>query len=97
MPHIQAISEKYKDKELVVLGVNTWERDQSKVKPFIQEHQISYRILLDKENKVVANYKIRGIPTFFVIDKNGIIRYSAVGMGENTDELENMLSQLLLE
>jgi peroxiredoxin len=97
MPNIQAIFNKYKDKEFVVLGVNIWERDQSKVKTFIQEHKITYRILLDKDNKVVVDYKINGIPTFFIIDKKGKVRHFEVGVGENTEVLENFITKLLSE
>ena len=51
---------------------------------------------MDTENNVVGEYKVTGIPTKFIIDKEGNIRFRSVGFRGNThkivDEIEVMLS-----
>jgi hypothetical protein len=53
-------------------------------------------VLLDNDNKVVAAYEVTGIPTKFVIDRNGVTRFKAVGFDGNTDntvdEMESMIA-----
>jgi peroxiredoxin len=55
-------------------------------------------VLLDTEDKVVEAFKVRGIPTKFIIDKNGNIRFSKIGYDGNDDkmikELDVMISMV---
>lgn len=97
MPHIQALSDKNKDKNVVILGINSWENDQKKVEPFLREKKITYRILLDSNNEVIEDYGVRGIPTFFIIDKKGIVRYTYVGLPSDDHLIQQNLDDLLKE
>lgn len=45
MPHIQALYEEFKEKNVIILGINSWERDQDKVEPFLKEEKIIQRNL----------------------------------------------------
>ncbi|MFD1397110.1 thiol-disulfide oxidoreductase ResA [Kroppenstedtia eburnea] len=70
MPAIQKVYEKHRDKGLVVVGVNIAE-SQLTVKGFVRQLDLSFPILLDKERKVVDQYRIEPIPTSLFIDKDG--------------------------
>jgi peroxiredoxin len=83
MPHIQRIYEKYKDKDVVVLGINTRESQEGKVEPFLKEHKITYRTLVDNDGKVAKQYRVRGIPALFLIDMEGRIQFKHTGFREN--------------
>lgn len=81
------------------LFVNTWERVEDKLqnaKDFIAKNNYPFHVLMDTENNVVGEYKVTGIPTKFIIDKEGNIRFRSVGFRGNTqkivDEIEVMLS-----
>ena len=97
MPHIQTLFEIYKEDDVVVLGVNSWEREKEKVTPFLKEHKITYRILLDSKDEVIGEYGVSGIPTFYIIDKKGIIRYSYTGMPPNRQIIQQNVEELLGE
>ena len=97
MPHVQALYEIYKEKDVIILGINSWERDKDKVKPFLEEHKITYRILLDSNNEVIGNYGVSGIPTFFILDKKGIIRHLYLGMPSNRQIIQQSVEELLAE
>jgi thiol-disulfide isomerase/thioredoxin len=62
---------------------------------FIKKSPYTFHVLLDNDNKVVSAYKVGGIPTKFVIDKNGVTRFMAIGFDGNTDntvdEMESMI------
>lgn len=73
----------YKDKGVVVIGVSVWaEGDPFEVtKEFVKEHGITYPVLVDpqKESLVADAYKVTGVPTNVVIDRDGKIRYMQLG------------------
>ena len=95
MPHIQAISDIYKERDVIVLGINTWENDPGKVKPFLEEKKITYRILLDSKDEVVEKYGVNGIPTFFILDKDGIIQHTLTGMPADKKKIQQNLEKIL--
>src|SRR6185436_18690534 len=49
IPHLNEIHTKFKDKGLVVIGQDCWERDTSLVEPFIKKmgDKMTYRVALD--------------------------------------------------
>lgn len=97
MPHMQTLHSLYKDQDVVILGINSWERQPDKVKTVLEENKIEYTILLDSDNKVVDEYGVRGIPTFFIIDRKGIVRYSYTGMPSDRQVIQQNLEELLAE
>ena len=98
-PAMKMAVEKFKDNPNVIfLFVNTWERVNDKKKnaaDFVKKNNYPFEVLLDKENKVVANYNVTGIPTKFIIDKNGNIRFKSVGFSGKDDELVEELSTVI--
>jgi len=98
-PAMKTAVEKFKDNTNVkFLFVNTWERVKDKKQnaaDFIEKNNYPFEVLLDKENKVVADYNVPGIPTKFVIDKNGNIRFKSVGFSGKDDELVEELSTVI--
>ncbi len=90
-PAMQQAVNSFKDNPNVqFLFINTWERVEDKVRnaaDFISKNNYTFRVLVDKENKVIDSYKVSGIPTKFIIDKEGKIRFKSVGFSGNNDEL----------
>jgi peroxiredoxin len=81
MPDMEKFYSSYKDKDVVILGVNlaNAERDQTTVKNFIKSYGITYPIPLDKENLAAEMYQVSAIPTSYIIDPQGIIIEKVVG------------------
>lgn len=72
------------------LFLNTWENVEDKklnAEDFIKKNNYPFHVLLDDKNEVVSLFKVRGIPTKFIIDGNGNIRFKSVGFSGNTDEM----------
>ncbi len=87
LPHTQALSqhEKAKSGDLMVLAVNARE-ELDKVKKFMQDNHYTFRVLMDKEGAVLNAYKVQGIPTFVLIDREGKIAWVQVGFGPGTEK-----------
>jgi thiol-disulfide isomerase/thioredoxin len=83
MPDLQAVYQQYKD-ELVVLGVNvesaSVEETRRLVADFRDELGLTFPLVLDSpEGDVFNQYKLRGLPDSFFVDKDGIIRAITFG------------------
>jgi cytochrome c biogenesis protein CcmG/thiol:disulfide interchange protein DsbE len=77
MPALQATADLYADK-VIVLGVDQGE-PAALVRTFVEEYGLTYPILLDAQFAVSQQYNIRGLPTTFFIDADGIVRFLWVG------------------
>jgi thiol-disulfide isomerase/thioredoxin len=87
MPAIQVIYEEFKDQDFVVLAVNLTKKDVlSSVESFVEAHKLSFPILLDQDGRVEETYQLRGLPTSFFIDRDGIIQSVVIG-GPMTEEV----------
>jgi len=53
------------------------------------------RDALNKDNKAVEDYNVSGIPTKFIINKNGNIQFSSIGFGGDGDELLEEISMMI--
>jgi thiol-disulfide isomerase/thioredoxin len=98
-PAMQKMVTKYKDNQDVkFLFIDTWERVDDKKKnaqDFITKNKYSFNVLLDTEDKVVDQFKVEGIPTKFVIDKEGTIRFKSIGFDGSDDKLIQELTAMI--
>jgi thiol-disulfide isomerase/thioredoxin len=99
MPGMNKALTKYKDNENVkFLFVDTWENVEDKLKnakDFMEKKKYPFYVLMDNENKMVEDFKVSGIPTKFIIDKDGKIRFKAVGFSGNDDDLVDELTTMI--
>ncbi len=78
MPLLTAAAAQYPD-DLAVLAVNFAE-SQAVVQQYAADLGLGFVPLLDSDGAVYAQYQVRGLPTTFFLDAEGIIR--AVHIGE---------------
>jgi cytochrome c biogenesis protein CcmG/thiol:disulfide interchange protein DsbE len=78
MPKIEKVYKKYADKGMVILAVNVGQ-DKNVVENFVNGINISYTVLLDPGAVVTKRYGVTGLPTTFIIDRNGTIRQKILG------------------
>jgi len=98
-PGMRLLVERYGDDlDVQFLFIDSLERAQDKKKnaaDFIAKNEYPFHVLLDVEDKVISAYKVTGVPTKFIIDKNGSIRYVSVGYEGNMykmfDELRSAI------
>ena len=92
MPLFQQSHERYHDDGLVILGVNSGDRDEE-VSAFASYFNLTFKLLLDRNAAVSNLYRVRGLPTTFFVDRNGIIVWRHVGT-LNSADLNYHLSSL---
>ena len=73
------------DKGAVVLAINAGET-ADQINTYFKENDISgLNVLLDSNIEVYTAYGINALPTSFIVDKDGIIRYRHFGMLREED------------
>lgn len=97
MPSIEKIHQKYKDKGVVVLGLNYERRPDADPKKFMADNGITYGLVLGAET-IADKYKVPGWPTFYVIDRQGDIVWGSVGFSKaDAEEHESTMSEAIEE
>jgi cytochrome c biogenesis protein CcmG/thiol:disulfide interchange protein DsbE len=94
IPHFVALQKKYKKKGLEVIGLSVDRDGPDVVNKFAKEQGINYTSLM-ADDKAMSDYGgIRGIPTTFVIDRDGNIVKKYVG-GQDEAAFEKDIKDLL--
>jgi thiol-disulfide isomerase/thioredoxin len=95
-PGMQNAVDKYADNPLVeFLFIDTWEKvdnKESNAKAFLESKGYRFNVLMDNENKMVQSFGISGIPTKYILDQSGQLRYKSVGYDGNDAKLVDELS-----
>src|ERR1043166_9980892 len=103
IPHLNEIHNKFKNKGLVVIGQDCWERDDSLVAPFVKKmaDKMTYRVALDDKKSVekgkmsetwMAAAGRKGIPSAFLVNTKGIIAWIGHPMELKESQIEEALS-----
>jgi thiol-disulfide isomerase/thioredoxin len=100
LPAIRMWDARYRDKGLTIIGVHTpeldIERNIDSLRREIAGLEIKYPVVTDNDYATWKAYKVEAWPTLFVIDKQGLVRWSHVGEGAY-DETEEVIKKLLAE
>jgi hypothetical protein len=79
-----------------VMWAVAMQEDRAKVAPFIDKHQLRFTALLDRDGAVSIRYKLRSLPTTYLIDCRGYVVGWSVGPQEWTSEAVRTLLTALL-
>jgi peroxiredoxin len=86
------------DDTVEFLFINTLQKEENKksnAQNFISKNNFSFHVLLDLDDAVVNAFKVRGIPTKFIVDKNGRIRFTKIGFDGNDDKTVKELKLMI--
>ena len=109
MPKLKTLHERYKDKGLVVIGLTqlygqvhnaplTPGEELGYLRAFKKEQHLPYGFAVAADEVNDARYGVRNIPTTFLIDRKGRVRFIAVGVSEMNDQtLDKAIKKLLAE
>lgn len=94
LPYIQAISQNWTGKQLVVLAIAAKTDEQlSLVNQFVKQNQYTFPVMFDSQG-VNSAYNVNMLPTTFFIDADGIIRKKQVGSFQDRSSIESVLNSL---
>jgi thiol-disulfide isomerase/thioredoxin len=104
-PAMQLAVNKYKnDPGVKFLFIHTWEKEDNPTKAainYLKENNYSFHLIMDikdpvtKTNNIVSSYKVTGIPTKFIIDGDGNIRYKVTGFSGGDEAAVEEISAMI--
>ncbi len=86
--------EKYKEKGLRVVYINTGKESQSVVRDFIKDLEIPFPVVMEKGEQVAMLFNVRIVPQTVVIDPEQTIIAAILG-GVGEAELEELVGKFL--
>ena len=97
MPALDRINITYQRAGLVVLGVSV-DEDLRRAKEFAAAMSVSYPILFDTGTEIGKDYFLQKMPMTILVDRSGVVRYSAVGFKRGDERVYlDQIRQLLRE
>lgn len=94
-PWMNEIQNQYADSGLVVLAVNL-DREQEKADAFLVKNPTNFKVGFDPEGTLAKAFGVKGMPSSYVIGRNGELLYSHIGFREkDKGDLQSQIEQAL--
>lgn len=98
IPSLDRLYQLRKDKDFEILAISVDRTSPSKVADFVANYQMSFPVLVNPQGDVGQRYWTRAIPTSFLLDKKGVIRWKVPGARKWDDPFViSKVDQLLSE
>ena len=85
MPSIERLYQKYKARGFEIVAISRDQGNEQEVRAFVSKYKLTFPIVLDPEHKAKALYKVRGLPTTYLVDRKGQV----AGYGAGPREWDN--------
>ena len=94
-PWMNDMQQRYGRQGLTVVAVNV-DKDRELAGKFLHEVPADFTVAYDPKGGVADSYQVQGMPSSFIIDRNGQIREAHIGFREgDTSEIEASLQAVL--
>ena len=94
IPWFIEFQRQYKDRDFAVLGVSLDEDGWKSVKPFAERRKLNYRVMVTTEQVDQLYGGVDSLPTTFVIDREGRVAASHVGLASKNTYRQEILTLL---
>ena len=95
LPQLDKLSKEYAGKGVVIVAVNI-DKQRENAERMVKQLGVSLPVLLDPAGSVAGSYDLPKMPTSFVVDKKGIVRYVNEGFDgpKDVDRFKQELDEL---
>jgi thiol-disulfide isomerase/thioredoxin len=95
MPELQRLKKHFADQPFEAITINVGEK-KYKVRKFSKLINLELPVLLDTSSETFDDWGVKTLPTSFLIDSTGQIRYQVRGNpGWETDEIRSIIEQMM--
>ena len=95
LPTFETLRHELPERQFQVLAVNL-DRDLERARKFLRDHKVGYPSGTDPEGQVADTFELDTMPTSFLIDRNGVVRYVHRGFRNgDIDEIRAQIRKLL--
>jgi hypothetical protein len=95
LPHERSLVKRLQSQPFALLGINS-DGDADTVKKILKKHEITWRQAIDEstEGPLATKWNVRGWPTIYVLDANGVIRYKNVREEKMDEAVDTLLAEM---
>lgn len=94
-PWMSEMKQRYADKGFEILAVNL-DKDRKLADEFIKRMDVNFKVAFDEEGKSAADYKLKGMPSSYLIGRDGKVYASHIGFREKDKaQLEQAIKKLI--
>jgi thiol-disulfide isomerase/thioredoxin len=94
-PWMQAMKDTYERRGLTVVAVNL-DHDRADAERFLQQFHPNFEVRFDPKGALAEHFKVEGMPTSVLIDRQGVPRFTHIGFRPTDREAyESQLRDLL--
>lgn len=79
MPSMERLHQRLRERGFVLLAVSQDEGGAAVVKPFVEQMQVTFPVLVDPQGEVGKKYGVWGFPESFLVDREGRIVDRVIG------------------
>jgi peroxiredoxin len=96
-PKLQSLYGKYAASGLKIVGISEDEaEDKAKIPDFASTYGAKFTLAWDADKSIAESYKPETMPSSFLIDKSGVVRFAHVGYHDGEeDQIEKEIRELL--
>jgi cytochrome c biogenesis protein CcmG/thiol:disulfide interchange protein DsbE len=96
-PWMNSVQSAYAKQGVVVVAVNV-DQERALADAFLQQYPAQFQVYYDPSGKLAESYRVVGMPSSFLIDRSGAVRYRHVGFrATDRDQLGDELHRLVAE
>ena len=97
-PWMNDIQKRYQDKGLVIISVNV-DNNKALATEFLAEVPANFKVFYDPKGKVARKFKLKGMPSSYIIDRSGKMVSAHVGFTDDKkikyeEELKTLLNAI---
>lgn len=94
-PWMNEMKQSYADKGFEILAVNL-DKDRKLADEFLNRMDVNFKVAFDEDGKSAADYKLKGMPSSYLIGRDGKVYASHIGFREKDKaQLEQAIKKLL--
>jgi peroxiredoxin len=79
MPSMERLYQTFKETEFALLAVSMDRQGEEVAKPFVDNLKLTFPVLVDSTSEVARQYGVRGLPTTYLIDPDGLLIGAVIG------------------
>lgn len=94
----EAVTKFEKSDDVEFVFIDTWESGKNveeKVSDFISKNNYTFNVLMDTDASTTSAYGVKGIPTKFILGKDGNLKFKSVGFSGSNDELVQEITMMI--
>lgn len=78
VPSLRDLNKRYAKEPFVIVGISS-DNNEEEWRSFVEKNKMVWPQYLDRDDKIQQAFRVRGFPTYVLIDHEGIVRFRTTG------------------